>query len=63
MAETIRVAFMEAGIHILAWEHAPSEPTSTSTPEAKPLIERLAQLYPQLPKETDSSQAADAVPR
>jgi len=63
MAETIRVAFMEAGIQILAWEHAPSEPTRTSTSEAKPLIERLAQLYPQPPKETDSGQAADAVPR
>ncbi len=62
MAETIRVALMEAGIQILAWEHAPSEPTRTSTPEAKPLIERLAQLYPQPPKETDSGQAADAVP-
>ncbi|TKB70294.1 MAG: hypothetical protein E8D52_04420 [Nitrospira sp.] len=63
MAETIRVAFIEAGIQILAWEHAPSEPTRTSTSEAKPLIERLAQLYPQPPKETDSGQAADAVPR
>ncbi|MGZ8404300.1 MAG: hypothetical protein ACXW38_01385 [Nitrospira sp.] len=61
MAETIRVAFMEAGIQILAWEHAPSEPTRTSTPEAKPLLDRMAQLYPQPPKETDSGQAGDTV--
>lgn len=61
MGETIRVALMEAGIRILAWDHAPSEPTRTSTPEAKPLIERLAQLFPQPPEETDSGHAADTV--
>jgi hypothetical protein len=61
MVETIRVAFMEAGIQILAWEHAPSEPTSTSTPEATPLIERLAQLYPRPPEETDSGNAAETL--
>ena len=60
MGETIRVALMEAGIPILAWDHAPSEPTRTSTPEATPLIERLAQLHPQPPKETDSDNAAGA---
>jgi hypothetical protein len=60
MAETIRVAFMEAEIQTLAWDHAPSEPTGTSTPEATPLIERLAQLYPRPPEETDSGHAADA---
>jgi hypothetical protein len=53
---------MEAEIHTLAWDHAPSEPTGTSTPEATPLIERLAQLYPRPPEETDSDQTADAVP-
>jgi hypothetical protein len=58
MVETIRVALMEAGIQTLAWDHAPSEPTRTSTPQAKPLIERLAQLYPQPPEETDRGDAA-----
>lgn len=58
MVETIRVVLMEAGIQTLAWDHAPSEPTRTSTPEAKPLIERLAQLYPQPPEETDGGLAA-----
>lgn len=62
MVETIRVGLTEAGIHILAWDHAPSEPTRTSTPEATPLIERLAQLYPQPHDETDSGLAADSIP-
>lgn len=62
MVETIRVALMEAGIQILAWEHAPSEPTHTSTPAAKPLIERIAQLYPQRPEGTDSGHVADPLP-
>jgi hypothetical protein len=46
MVEIIRVGLTEAGIRTLAWEHPPSEPTRTSTPEAQPLIERLDQLYP-----------------
>ena len=58
MVETIRVGLIEAGIQTLAWDHEPSEPTRTSTPEAKPLIERLAQLYPQRPEETDGGHAA-----
>ena len=58
MVETIRVGLIEAGIQTLAWDHAPSEPTRTSTPEAKPLIERLAKLYPQRPEETDGGHAA-----
>ncbi len=62
MVETIRVGLMEAGIQTLAWDHAPSEPTHTSTPEAKPLIERLAQLYPQPPEEIDSGDRADTPP-
>jgi hypothetical protein len=62
MVEIIRVVLTEAGIQTLAWDHAPSEPTRTSTPEAKPLIERFAQLYPQPPEETDSGHAAGTVP-
>ena len=63
MVEIIRVGLTEAGIHTLAWEHAPSKPTRTSSPEAIPLIERLAQLYPQPPEETDSGRAMDTIPR
>lgn len=46
MVEVIRVVLTDAGIRTLAWDHPPSEPTRTSTPDAQPLIERLNQLYP-----------------
>jgi hypothetical protein len=46
MVETIRSLLAEAGITTLYWDHPPSEPTRTSTPEALPLIERLQKLYP-----------------
>jgi hypothetical protein len=46
MIETIRSLLAEAGITTLYWDHPPSEPTRTSTPEALPLIERLQKLYP-----------------
>ena len=55
MAETIRRGLGEAGIHTLAWDHRPSEPTHNSaseaqslidTPEAQILIDRLAHLDP-----------------
>lgn len=51
MIETIRTVLTDAGIQTLSWDHSPSEPTWTSTPEALPLIQRLEQLYP-LPSET-----------
>jgi len=50
LAVTIRTHLAEAGIVRLTWEHPPSEPTRTSTPEALPLIERLRQLYPEPPE-------------
>lgn len=58
MVETIRAGLTEAGIQILAWDHAPSEPTRASTPEAKPLIERLSKLYPQSPEELTGGDTA-----
>jgi hypothetical protein len=54
MAETIRGLFAEAGITQLIWDHLPSEPTRQSTPEAKPLIDRLQKLYPEPPDVVDS---------
>ena len=54
MAETIRTLFAEAGITQLTWDHPPSEPTRQSTPEAKPLIDRLQKLYPEPPDVADS---------
>jgi hypothetical protein len=49
MVETIRSLLMEAGVSTLTWDHSPSEPTRSSTPEALPLIERLQTLYPEPP--------------
>jgi hypothetical protein len=49
LVSTIREVFAGAGISVLTWEHPPSEPTRSSTPEALPLIERLQQLYPERP--------------
>ncbi len=53
MVETIRRLLGDAGITTLTWEHAPSEPTRTSTPEALPLVERLQKLYPEPPDIVD----------
>jgi len=53
MVETIRSLLTEAGMTTLRWDHPPSEPTRTSTPEALPLIERLQRLYPAPPDIAD----------
>jgi hypothetical protein len=55
MVETIRSVLTEGGIKTLTWDHAPSDPTRSSTPEAQPLIDRFERLYPQ------RSNASDAV--
>lgn len=49
MVEIIRSVLTEAGIRILTWDHPPSEPTQTSTPQAQPLIARLARFDPEPP--------------
>lgn len=51
MVETIRTVLTDAGIHILSWDHSPSDQTWISTPEAPPPVQRLEQLY-LLPSET-----------
>jgi hypothetical protein len=53
MAETIRNLFTEAGITQLTWDHPPSEPSRSSTPEAQPLIDRIQKLYPEPPDVVD----------
>ncbi len=53
MVETIRSLLTEAGITTVIWDHPVSEPTRSSTPEAKPLIDRLSQLYPEPPDRVD----------
>jgi hypothetical protein len=46
MVEVVRSTLNELGIPKLIWNHPPSEPTRTTTPEALPLLERLEKLYP-----------------
>lgn len=53
MVTTIRSLLSETGITRLTWDHPPSEPTRSSTPEALPLIERLQRLYPEPPDIAD----------
>ncbi|HSA60662.1 MAG TPA: hypothetical protein VLE03_00360 [Nitrospiraceae bacterium] len=43
---TIRSLLTEAGITTLVWDHPVSDPTRDSSPAAKPLVDRLGQLYP-----------------
>jgi hypothetical protein len=50
---TIRSLLSEAGISRLVWDHPVSAPSHESTPAAKPLIERLGQLYPDRPDIVD----------
>ncbi len=49
LATTIRELLTSAGVTVLTWDQPPSEPSRSSTPQAKPLIDRLQQLYPDLP--------------
>jgi len=46
LVHVIRQTFEEHGFVELTWEHPPSEPTRESTPEARPLVERLQQWDP-----------------
>jgi hypothetical protein len=46
MVEVIRSAFDEYGITNLTWDHPPSAPSQQSTPAARPLVDRLQQLFP-----------------
>lgn len=46
MVEVIRRTLQKERITHLTWEHPPSEPTRSTTPEAQPLVERLQKLYP-----------------
>jgi len=58
MAETIRSGLTETGIHILAWDHPPSEPTQTSTPAAQILMDRLT-LHASHARELANGKAVD----
>ncbi|HEU4500381.1 MAG TPA: hypothetical protein VFR82_01895 [Nitrospira sp.] len=58
MAETIRAGLTEAGIHTLAWDHPPSDPTQTSTPDAQIVIDRPT-LHASQGREPASEEAVD----
>jgi hypothetical protein len=49
LVATIRQLFADAGLSVLTWDHAPSDPTQSSSPAAEPLIDRLQNFYPDLP--------------
>ncbi|MCX5722380.1 MAG: hypothetical protein NT179_10190 [Nitrospirae bacterium] len=55
----IRSLLTEAGISVLVWDHPVSEPTRESTPAARPLIDRLGQLYPDPPEIVDPEKPAE----
>ena len=55
---TIRSLLTDAGIRTLTWDHPVSKPSHESTPAAKPLIDRLGQLYPDLPEIVDPENPA-----
>jgi hypothetical protein len=55
---TVRSLLTDAGIHTLTWDHPVSAPTRESTPAAKPLIDRLEQLYPDPPEIVDPKKPA-----
>jgi hypothetical protein len=46
MVEVIRSLLRDAGIARITWDHPPSPASRVSSPEARPLIERLQRLYP-----------------
>jgi hypothetical protein len=46
LVDMIRRTFEEYGYTELTWREAASPPTKETTPEAKPLVERLEKWYP-----------------
>ena len=46
LVNVIRQTFEEHGFSELTWDHPPSEPSRESTPEVRPLVERIQKLYP-----------------
>jgi hypothetical protein len=53
LVDVIRATLNEHGITRLTWDHTPSEPTRSTTPEALALVQRLQQLYPAPPDVAD----------
>jgi len=56
MVQVIQQTLKEQGISQLTWDHPPSEPTRSTTPEAEPLVERLQKFYPIEPDQSEPTQ-------
>ncbi len=55
LVEVIRSTFADEGYTQLTWDHAPSEPTLSSSPGAQSLIDRLQHWDPVDPPPVDGS--------
>ena len=58
LVEMIRRTFAEHGYAQLTWDHDPSEPTQSTSPDAQPLIDRLRSWDPVNPPPVDGSAEA-----
>ena len=58
LVEMIQRTFVEHGYDQLTWDHEPSEPTQSTSPDAKPLIDRLRSWDPVDPSPVDGSAEA-----
>ncbi len=55
LVEVIRTTLTDHGYTQLTWEHEPSEPSQPTSPEAKPLIDRLHIWNPAKPPPADET--------
>jgi len=58
LVEIIQRTFSEHGYGQLTWDHDPSEPTQSTSPDAQPLIDRLRCWDPVDPPPVDGSAEA-----
>jgi len=56
MVQMIQRTLQEHGISQLTWDHPPSEPTRSTTPEAEPFVERFQKLFPIEPDPSEPTQ-------
>ncbi len=55
LVEVIRTTLTDCGYTQLTWDHQPSEPTQATSPEARPLIDRLQAWNPATPPPPDET--------
>ena len=59
LVEVIRNTLHDHGYAILTWDHGPSEPTQSTSPDAQPLIDRLQHWDPADPPPVDGPPEAN----